>query len=995
MRLNFASTLGVLIAGALIAGALIVGVLIATSTTGCGKGPGASGPGVNQKRCGENAIADASGQCKPCPAGHAPSGTQCIRGLARVPGEGGRVLVSALGSEWHPDPDGDGIAASRDVCPRFYDPAQNDSDGDGVGDVCDSESPTNDERIALRVEHVTPYGGWFSFASTRSGDPRWRAGVAWSRDRDALTTVQGVADAVKSGAAHTFSVFANRGFEHGPVIVTAMQPGTEYFVASFRRDYQDQVLDVGPIVELTTAPEPKLDLSQPHPRILLTANDIETLRARHKRGDNVWRKVSSRLGELAINAVTPGQRVYKPHSYCSAAALLYLVTQKMKYRDAAAKLLARLLEHIEKTSLAREAYGAEGASLALCMDFLGKEVDTATRARVVTAFLDDDMRNLEATERLEGTSGFAAGTETLLINSLVACGAKDLPSDLREKGCAHLDIAMRRWFGVQLVKARRQRGFYAQSGGYLPEGVDRGQLTAGRWARSFIALANAGVPIAEYRVFLRNLLVAHWLYPLTPSASGYATVGTVTGFAERRRDETEGRAQGWIGEANTAPIEASQAPALALLAGALERSNMLDEAGWARWLIDSLVDRRVGRQRANYTAARLANLLYEHSGIEPRDPRGDLPLGYLDSGFGVLFSRSSWREQASFLMLRAGWTGVDHNQADAGHFQLYRRGRWITHEALGREGVTAAARAHNVLALEGPAREGPRIGQYVAGSGAIVGIIRASARARHTFAVADTTGAYRSHREKSYGYDRVQRSLLWLASDKKGGPDTVVVYDLVDSAEKASDKDGDKAGELAPRLLFHFDAKPALAGRRASITLPGKPKQRAELYAVHPKAASLSALAPEGKPDRYPSAIYTHRVAVDLPVADRQLRALTVLRASDASSNEMPAPRAVVGNDFYGVVTGQDLVLFPATAQDAEAAKSSAAKASVAAPATGSVRVWWSGFAPNARLAISARRQGERIELSAKAGGSVQADDAGLVAVAVGSSGNVSAIYAK
>lgn len=907
--------------------------------------------------------------------------------------------MSALGSDWHPDPDGDGVLSSRDLCPQFYDPAQQDSDSDGVGDVCDPDSTAaSDERIALRVEHITPYGAWFSFTSPRSGNPRWRAGVAWSRKPDALTTVAGVTDAVKNGAVQTFSVFANSGYEHEPVIVTAMEPGTEYYVAGFQRDYQDQVLDVGPVVKLTTQPEPKLNLSQPHPRILLTAGDIETLRARRKRGDKAWRKLSGRLGELAINAVTPGQRVFRSHSYCSTAALLYLVTQKMKYRKAAAELLARLLGHIEKTSLTREAYGGEGSSLALCIDFLGKEVDTPTRVRAVTAYLADDMRNLEASERLEGTSGFAAATENLLINSLVACGASDLPADLRKKGCAHLDIAKRRWFGIQLVKARRQHGFYAQSGGSLPEGVDRGQLTAGRWARSFIVLANAGVPIAEYRVFLRNLLVAQWLYPLTPSAGGFAAVGTVTGFADRRRDEGPEDTQQWVGEANTAPIEASQAAPLALLAGALERANMLDEAAWARWLINRLVDRRVGRQRANYTAARLANLLYEHTGIKPRDPRGDLPVGYLDDGFGILFSRNSWRKQASFLLLRAGWAGVDHNQADAGHFQLYRRGRWITHEALGREGATALAAAHNVLTLEGVSREGSQLGQYVAGSGTIDGVIRASARARHTFAVADTTGAYTSHRDKTYYYDRVQRSLLWLSSGKKNGPDTVVVYDLVDHGERKPAEQAEQAEQakkLAPRLFFHFDAKPTLAGRLATVTLPGKPKQRAELHAVYPKSASLSALEPEGKPDRYPSTVYTHRVAIDLPADEKKLRTITVLRASDASSKKLPAPKATVDGGFLAVVSGQDLVLFPAAAQSQKSAATASTKAAATVPAQGNVQVWWSGFSPNARLTITAKRQGDRIKLSAKSGGSIRADDAGLVAVTVDSAGSTTATYGK
>jgi hypothetical protein len=39
------------------------------------------------------------------------------------------------------DFDGDGVADSVDNCPYTYNPDQTDTDGDGLGDVCDGKRP--------------------------------------------------------------------------------------------------------------------------------------------------------------------------------------------------------------------------------------------------------------------------------------------------------------------------------------------------------------------------------------------------------------------------------------------------------------------------------------------------------------------------------------------------------------------------------------------------------------------------------------------------------------------------------------------------------------------------------------------------------------------------------------------------------------------------------------------------------------------------------------
>ena len=52
-----------------------------------------------------------------------------------------------VGDVCDPDIDGDGVANAVDNCPQWANPDQNDADGDGLGDVCE----TDGDRDGIRV----------------------------------------------------------------------------------------------------------------------------------------------------------------------------------------------------------------------------------------------------------------------------------------------------------------------------------------------------------------------------------------------------------------------------------------------------------------------------------------------------------------------------------------------------------------------------------------------------------------------------------------------------------------------------------------------------------------------------------------------------------------------------------------------------------------------------------------------------------------------------
>jgi hypothetical protein len=57
----------------------------------------------------------------------------------------GILLLGATGA----DSDGDGVADAEDRCPQFADPSQADTNGDGIGDVCQCGDANGDGRVTV------------------------------------------------------------------------------------------------------------------------------------------------------------------------------------------------------------------------------------------------------------------------------------------------------------------------------------------------------------------------------------------------------------------------------------------------------------------------------------------------------------------------------------------------------------------------------------------------------------------------------------------------------------------------------------------------------------------------------------------------------------------------------------------------------------------------------------------------------------------------------
>ncbi|KAG2497055.1 hypothetical protein HYH03_005053 [Edaphochlamys debaryana] len=67
-----------------------------------------------------------------------------------------------------------------------------------------------------------------------------------------------------------------------------------------------------------------------------------------------------------------------------------------------------------------------------------------------------------------------------------------------------------------------------------------------------------------------------------------------------------------------------------------------------------------------------------------QDPRPSLPsTTFVDPALNRVISRDTWRPNATVFTFKASWEGINHQLADAGSFELYRAGEWLTNSFNG------------------------------------------------------------------------------------------------------------------------------------------------------------------------------------------------------------------------------------------------------------------------------------------------------------------------
>ena len=894
----------------------------------------------------------------PCPEHEERLGDTCVCNVGWlriatdcVPAGAG---AGALGTDWHPDPDGDGLVGDTDNCPYVYDPDHVDTDDDGVGDVCDPDglTLTPDGAIGdLRIEHVTPYGAWLTFTSTRISDPyQWDGTLLWTTEATELASAEGWDAIVARGNGLGLRFDETYGHEISkPIILIELDPATDYHAALVRRAMSSW-REPSNAVAFRTADAPAIELPAAHPRVMVSTTTLTDLRQRAADVDTMWWAWADAIGSRAIlKANTPDDILFGSSRYCPFAALLYLVTDDTSFRDAARSLFDIALSEWEGNQFGDNQYRWSSARLGQCLDLLWNDLTEAQRDRAVRAMLEDDERVIGSDlEQEEDTDEYTSKTRSWLIDGLVGCDAEGIDAELSQRLCAVLDRGLRRWFGMQLVQTRRDRGFLAFSGGYPSDGSFYGASTLSYWYESMWVLHNAGVTVRNVAPWIRNSFISYNVQSRTPSGLGVYTVGDVESYANSA-------------EPNSYQMTLHNDEQLGWQMGLLATAG--DEAsGWVRYALD------------RWTAVRghgsISTLLFADSSIPAIAPSTVLPTAHLASGLGVFVDRTSWHEGASMLVFTAGWRGVDHRHADVGHFQLYRAGQWVTHEVLGYVGVAASAGGHSTLLLEVRDSAGgtEEVGAYQYGTPNTSRIVRASSGPAHAFVSADMAGVYQSHIEKRYDYERVTRQLLWLKSDEADRPDTIVLLDEISLAEGAPTT-------LRRAQRFHLDNSAVVDGRVARSELSGG---RSVVVASILPASTTFELAdpvPGAEPGVYPGGYYTYRLDVLDGSEERDSSLLTVFQVGDSAALAVDSMPVLQTDRVTGVTVGQDTVAFVSQDGPGETLTIDLQEEVD--------RIWLVGMEPEGHYQVVTEPLDEGLRLTITLGGTIEADLGGVLALVI------------
>lgn len=192
-----------------------------------------------------------------------------------------------------------------------------------------------------------------------------------------------------------------------------------------------------------------------------------------------------------------------------------------------------------------------------------------------------------------------------------------------------------------------------------------------------------------------------------------------------------------------------------------------------------------------------------------------LPLDYFSAGGRFAYGRTDWSGGATVFNLQLDHTDDDgHKHNDAGSWQLWRAGRWLSRETTGYSqnivgyGGTSVdandAAAHNTLLVGG---RGPASG-YIQGPS---NVVRLESQPTHFFAAVDLTPAYRATHPAldNTAVAHIEREFIFIRSFE-----TLVVFDRIESTTAAA----------AKTFLARFETPPTVDAAGRVVTAVNGPQ---------------------------------------------------------------------------------------------------------------------------------------------------------------------------
>lgn len=620
----------------------------------------------------------------------------------------------------------------------------------------------------LSVEHITPYGGWFTFTAPYSSAYGESVLICWATDASQLSSVAGLNAAATSGDCKIGQndhegpggwgtrTYTRAGVKTIPFVLYDLEPETKYYFRAAYSPYSDNtVLSWSPlsnIVSFTTQDDPRATENfLAHPRLVVTPTILAELQQRYANNDPTLLYWLAQDEDRLLRAGSPTGGVYWPQNYAVPAALAWKITGEQRYYDAAMyNLINIVLANYEDHVLDGNYYRWEYSTLATATDLMWDDLDLATKQRILNAMLEDDEYGPNNLIRFNDTDQMIAFGFIQAMHGMTFLGQGN--EGLDPSTLARMEViyqrALKRWYGSYVPKMRRSEKIHALSGGSMDDGVDYARGTKAYWLELMWALNNNGMSHSDYSEWIWNNFKSHNIYGIVPGYSGAATYGDI---------ERDG-----LNPDGTQDVDPHSWSVNALSICLLQKMCRTDEAAMAKDVLQK--SKSIQETWGPHYWATIC----DDSTLVPQDFT-TLPTMFHDQGYGLVYDRTDWSPNASYLMFEAGWRNIDHHHDDVGHFSLWVDGAFVANEFAEYE---ETASDHNVLLM------GDQTQNYLWQKASTSRIVDTSTSATHLYILADITSAYSDdHKGGLYPsyYDSVTRTLYW---DKL--TDRVVIYDRVE-----------------------------------------------------------------------------------------------------------------------------------------------------------------------------------------------------------------------
>ena len=474
-------------------------------------------------------------------------------------------------------------------------------------------------------------------------------------------------------------------------------------------------------------------------------------------------------------------------------------------------------------------------------------------------------------------------------------------------------------------------GFGLASGGLPPEGMLYG-VSYGNLLSGLLALQTAGFNNAAYASYtgpqigmiatpmwdryVKGVISSLIPAPITPTSPGESYLGQVYQFA----------AYGDLLRFYVTPDYMMPFALLALLEQQNGQSTHLADARWFNYnVVQGGPPAFYQRMTNPYTLADtiLYYMLYDPSVAytAAADPRPGYSTIFYDPGASRIVAHTDWSPTGTMFDYRASWESINHMDGNAGQFELYRKGEWLTKELSNYDnnGVGMTVYYHNTLGLQNTCSSCTpsavinwwETGELANGSQWMIGenagdpTTQTSNGPGYVYANTDMTNLYNRPNQWTPGNSlnnitQATRSIVWLNNDY------IVVYDRATSLN---------AG-LFKRWNLTLITNPAINGKVATETLPSG--QQLFVQSLLPASSTITArnvladltTVAELEPSQFV-------MTVQDPSNPSDTRFLHVLQGADKGVAMVPAAyvQSSSGTAFDGAVFGSMAVYFPVNAK--------------------------------------------------------------------------------